>query len=117
MEFRIDKHANLPLVEQLQEQIKIALLLGRLRPGDTLPSIRDVEAQLAISRNLVRQAYIALEKSGILKLHHGKGVVVQKHLNYSGRTDKLQETEQLIAETLNKAEKIGVLPSAFARYL
>src|SRR5215813_10904518 len=107
MLFRIDKHSDLPLVAQLQEQIKIALLLGQLRPGDTLPSIRDVETHLGISRNLVRQAYVSLENSGILKLHHGKGVAVQKHLNYSSRTDKLQETEALIADTLNKAEKIG----------
>jgi DNA-binding transcriptional regulator YhcF (GntR family) len=117
MEFRLDKHTNLPVVAQLQEQIKIALLLGQLRPGDTLPSIRDVETQLGISRNLVRQAYVELEDRGILKLHHGKGVLVQKHLNYSNRTDKLNETEQLVKETLNKLEKIGVLPSAFAKYL
>ena len=117
MEFRLDKHTTLPVIAQLQEQIKIALLLGQLRPGDTLPSIRDVETQLGISRNLVWQAYLGLERRGILKVHHGKGVLVQKDLNYRNWTEKLQGTEKWAKETLNKAEKIGVLPSAFARSL
>src|SRR5581483_4300750 len=105
MEFTLDKHSDLPVVAQIREQVKIALLLGRLRPGDTLPSIRDVEKQLGVSRNLVRQAYLSLEKSRILTLHHGKGVLVQKHLNYSHKTNALEKTERLVQEILAKAEK------------
>ena len=57
MEFRIDKHANLPLVEQLQEQIKIALLLGRLRPGDTLswPSPNPIMVPVSVSCTAVAE--------------------------------------------------------------
>jgi GntR family transcriptional regulator len=117
LDFRLDKHSDLPVVSQLQVQIKIALLLGQLRPGDTLPSIRDVGEQLGIGRNFVLQAYRALEQSGILKLQHGKGVLVRKHLNYSGQTDTLRKTEELVREVLEKTMKRGLMPSAFARYL
>jgi DNA-binding transcriptional regulator YhcF (GntR family) len=117
MEFRLDEHSPLPIVTQLQEQIKIALLLGHLRPGDTLPSIRDVEKQLGISRNYVRQAYVNLEQSGILTLRQGKGVMVQRHLNYAAKTDVMQSAETLASQVLQKAQRIGVVPSAFARYL
>ncbi len=117
MEFRLDRHSHLPVVAQLQEQIKAALLVGRLRPGDTLPSIRDVERELGISRNVVRQAYLALKESGILSLQHGKGVVVQKHLDYSHRSATLEKTQRLVQGVLDKSEKLGVVPSAFARFL
>ena len=41
MDFVLDKHTPLAAHVQIQEQIKLALLLGRLRPGDTLPSTRE----------------------------------------------------------------------------
>ena len=117
MQFEFNHHSPLPVVAQLQEQIKIALLLGRLRPGDTLPSIRDVEKQLGISRNFVRKAYLNLEESGILTLRHGKGVLVHKNLKFIQSNPILQKAEVLVQRILSEAEGLGLVPSAFARYL
>ena len=117
MDFFYDRHSPLPPHLQIQEQVKLALLLGRLRPGDTLPSIRDVEKQAHISRNLVRKAYLALQRSGILTLRHGKGVLVEKHLSYSQRGAIQEQCEGLSREVLSRAEGLGIAPSAFARYL
>ncbi len=117
MDLTLDKHSRLPAQAQIQEQIKMALLLGRLRPGDTLPSIRDVEQQVGISRNLVRKAYLALQKSGILSLRHGKGVIVQPELLYSNRNDVHERCAELSDEILTRLREVGISPSAFARYL
>lgn len=117
MEFILDPHSTLPSHLQIEEQIKLALLLGRLRPGDTLPSIRDVEKQTRLSRNIVRKAYLGLQRSGILTLRHGKGVLVEKELTYSQRGSVMEQCENLSTETLARVERIGVSPSAFARYL
>lgn len=117
MEFVIDQHSPLPVHVQLQEQIKVALLVGDLRPGDTLPSIRDVEKQIDASRNIVRKAYLSLQRSGILDLHHGKGVLVKRHLSYDGRGSAVQRCEVLSKEILAKVGRLGISPSAFARYL
>lgn len=117
MEFILDPHSTLPPHLQIEEQIKLALLLGRLRPGDTLPSIRDVEKQTHLSRNIVRKAYLGLQRSGILSLHHGKGVLVEKELSYSQRGSIMEQCENLSTETLARVDRIGVSPSAFARYL
>lgn len=117
MEFVFDPHSALPPHLQIQEQIKLALLLGRLRPGDTLPSIRDVEKQTRVSRNIVRKAYLSLQRSGILNLRHGKGVLVDKQLSYSQRTSIMEECETLSADILGRVEHLGISPSAFARYL
>ena len=117
MEFFFDNHSSLPAHLQLQEQIKLALLLGRLRPGDTLPSIRDVEQETGISRNIVRKSYLALQRSGILNLRHGKGVLVEKGLNYRRRDSIMANAESLARETLSKVERLGISPTAFVRYL
>lgn len=117
MDLTLDKHSPLPAQAQIQEQIKMALLLGRLRPGDTLPSIRDVEQQVGISRNLVRKAYLGLQKSGILSLRHGKGVLVQPQLSYGSRNNVHERCEELSEEILVRLRSAGISPSAFARYL
>lgn len=117
MDFVLDKHSPLPTYVQLQEQIKLALLLGRLRPGDTLPSIRDVEKQAGINRNIVRKAYLALRSSGILKLWHGKGVVVDKDLRYGENSQVSRKCEDFSREVLARTRQMGVSPSSFARYL
>lgn len=117
MDFVLDKHSALPAHAQIQEQIKLALLLGRLRPGDTLPSIRDVEKQIGISRNIVRKAYLELQNSGILDLRQGKGVLVEKNLSYSHRGRVHEESEGLSRNLIIRLRKSGICPSAFARYL
>lgn len=117
MDFVIDNHTSLPPHAQIQEQIKLALLLGQLRPGDTLPSIRDVEKQFGISRNLVRKAYLELQSLGILNLHHGKGVVVDRKIYYGENGDVGKKCETLSREFISQLRQMGVLPTAFARYL
>ena len=117
MDFTLDKHSPLPPHAQIQEKIKLALLLGRLRPGDTLPSIRDVEREVGVSRNIVRKAYLELQTLGVLNLRHGKGVLVQKQLHYGGRDSVLEKCAAFSHEILVRAREMRVSPSAFARYL
>jgi DNA-binding FadR family transcriptional regulator len=57
--------------EEIALQIRVRLATGRLRPGDRLPSERDLAQQLGVGRNSVREALRALEVSGILQLHKG----------------------------------------------
>src|SRR5215468_2046364 len=57
--------------EEIASQVRSQLATGRLRPGDRLPSERDLAQQLGVGRNSVREALRALEVSGILRLHKG----------------------------------------------
>jgi DNA-binding transcriptional regulator YhcF (GntR family) len=115
--FALDKHSPLPPDAQIQEKIKLALLLGQLRPGDTLPSIREVEQETGISRNIVRKAYLELQSLGILNLRHGKGVLVQKQLSYGSRDTVRKKCETLSKEILSRLQELSVSPSAFSRFL
>lgn len=117
MEFIYQENSPISANVQIKEQIKIALLLGNLRPGEMLPSIRDLEKELGINRNVIRKAYQELEEDGILKMIQGKGVLVNKHLNYRKNRELLDSWEQLVKQIEKSCQSKGLVLSAFARYL
>ncbi|MES2187893.1 MAG: GntR family transcriptional regulator [Pseudomonadota bacterium] len=57
--------------EEVISQLRRHTLQGQLRPGDRLPSERDLAERLGVSRNTVREALRCLEMSGVIKLHKG----------------------------------------------
>ena len=57
--------------ESVADQIRTQLVTGALRPGDRLPSERDLAEQFSLSRNTVREGLRALEVSGLLELRKG----------------------------------------------
>jgi GntR family transcriptional regulator len=63
-----------PAYVQIVEQVKYAAAAGTLRPGDQLPSIRDLAERLRVNRNTIAKAYGELEHEGVVELLHGKGV-------------------------------------------
>ncbi|MCS6804624.1 MAG: GntR family transcriptional regulator [Acidobacteriota bacterium] len=117
VKFYLEPYSHIPAHVQISDRIKLALLTGQLRPGDTLPSIRDVEKELGLSRNIVRRAYLELEEYGILKLKHGKGVIVHNDLSYPSDLSLAKRSQRLCQETLAKASAAGIVASSLARML
>lgn len=118
MQFRLEKDSPIPIGTQIKERIRIGLSLGELKAGDTLPSIRDLEAATSIGRAVIRKAYIALRDEGILEIRHGRRVTVSDSVLLRSNEDGLRERlEQLLQETLQKAAKLRLNEVSFARYL
>src|SRR5512136_3034074 len=115
MEFYIEKHSSTPVIKQIEEQIKFAVMMGIFRNGDTLPSIRDIEKQTGIHHSQIHKAYLALRRSGLLVLTRGKGSVI------STATDSPRSVgencRKLGQQVTSKARQLGLSPTAFARYL
>ncbi|MFI9007456.1 GntR family transcriptional regulator [Actinosynnema sp. NPDC053489] len=84
MEFRIDRSSGLPAYLQLVRQVREALRLGWLGPGDRLPTVRDVVARSGVNANTVLKAYRELELSGLVEARQGSGTFVKAGL---GSTD------------------------------
>lgn len=74
----IDKQSPIPIYYQIEEQIKKAIQEGQLKPGDALPSEREMTKKYAISRMTVRQAMNNLVNEGYLYRQKGKGTFVAK---------------------------------------
>jgi DNA-binding transcriptional regulator YhcF (GntR family) len=117
MKFVIQKDSTVPLHCQIKERIKTALAFGELRPGDTLPSIRELEQELGIGRAIVRRAYLELQDCGILDIRHGSCVSVNEFLQVRADESVTQKLKILVEETLRSVRKLNVSHSSFAKLL
>ena len=59
--FRIDGGSDVPIYRQLVQQVRRDVMLGRLRPGDQLPSVKEVVDALSVNPNTVVKAFTELE--------------------------------------------------------
>ena len=66
MKLRLDPASGTPPYEQVRAQISAAVERGRLLPGDRLPTVRELAAELGLANNTVARAYRELEAAGFL---------------------------------------------------
>jgi GntR family transcriptional regulator len=74
--FRLDSASGVPPYLQLVHQVRQSLLLGYLREGDRLPTVKDVAGDLAINPNTVVKAYRQLEHEGLAGGRPGQGTFI-----------------------------------------
>jgi GntR family transcriptional regulator len=74
--FAIDERDATPLHAQLERGIRAALAAGRLRPGDQLPTVRQLAVDLRVNANTVAKVYVHLERQGVLETRRGVGTFV-----------------------------------------
>ena len=78
--YRLDTRSGLPPYLQIVQQTKDALRLGLLRPGDRLPTVKEVVTSIAINPNPVLKAYRELVLEGLVEGRPGIGTFVLKGL-------------------------------------
>jgi GntR family transcriptional regulator len=76
IEFHLDSRSGVAPYLQIVQQVRHALRLGMLGPGDQLPTVKDVVASLAINPNTVLKAYRELEYAGLVGGRPGVGTFV-----------------------------------------
>ena len=72
----IDTRDATPIYAQLERGLRAAMATGRLKPGDQLPTVRQLAVELQINANTVARVYAELERSGILETRRGVGSFV-----------------------------------------
>ncbi len=78
--FHLDPRSGVPTYLQLVQQVRQAVNLGILRPGDQLPTVKDVVGALAINPNTVLKAYRELDREGLVVARRGVGTFVADEL-------------------------------------
>ena len=76
MQIRIDNASSRPVYQQIMDQIKRDIALGRLIKDEKLPTVRQLAGQLAINPNTIAKAYRQLEQEGIIVTKPGAGAFV-----------------------------------------
>ncbi len=107
IEFHLDGGSGVSAYMQVVHQVKQALRLGMLRPGDQLPTVRDVVAALAINPNTVLKAYRELEMEGLVAGRQGQGTFVLKSLAGPALAGHAELRAELV-EWLQRAWKAGM---------
>ena len=107
IELRVDHRNGLPVYQQIVQQVKHALRLGLLVPGDRMPTVRELVATLAINPNTVMKAYRELELAGLIGGRVGQGTFVLKSLNGSS-PDDLAEMRAGLEAWLARAKALGL---------
>jgi GntR family transcriptional regulator len=76
IQFRLDTRSGVPTYLQLVQQVRQAVRLGILRPGDQLPTLKEVVGELAINPNTVLKAYRELDREGLVEGRRGLGTFI-----------------------------------------
>ena len=80
IEFRLNERSGVPTYLQLVQQVRQAVRLGVLQPGDQLPTVKEVVGKLAINPNTVLKAYRELDREGLVDARRGRGTFVSHTL-------------------------------------
>ena len=80
---------SISVVDAIEAHIKGVIMSGALKPGEQLPSERDLQKQLGVSRLPLREALARLQALGLIRIHHGKGAFVEHKVSRSAMSDVL----------------------------
>ena len=107
MTFNLDP--NKPIYQQVAQQILQDIKEGKLRPGDRLPTERELAAQLGVARGTVKKAYRELADNNLVEVIQGSGTYVHSHRQGAeGEKRKLAMT--LLEETADRLDLWGFSP-------
>ena len=92
MRFKVDPSSPIPLYSQLKEQIRLAVASGLLGPGDRLPTVRELAAELQVNPTTTARAFRDLEREGVVRTQRGRGsfvVEIESRITAQARRDIL----------------------------
>jgi GntR family transcriptional regulator len=118
---RIDPTLPTPIWSQIEDAVRYLVASGGLRPGDAVPSVRDLAREQRINPNTVAKAYQRLAEAGVLETRRGEGTFVAEkppQMPPSERARVLREGAQRLATLavnlgVSRADTIGVLNAAW----
>lgn len=111
MEITIDIDNPVPQFEQLIEQIKAAVLAGVLKPGDALPSIRQLANDLELNSKTVAKAYKLLERDAIIEAKGYRGSYVHPKAKANCKFNLQEWTQRKLGEAIAGLREAGVTDS------
>jgi len=120
--FSVNPDAPMAVYRQIEYQVQFAIASGRLKAGDTLPSVREMSEHLKVNSNTITKAYRDLELMGLVNTKRGVGVQVaekarkrcEKQVHTMVREHLSDATAACVAAGLEAAEIRKVMETALA---
>jgi GntR family transcriptional regulator len=114
---RIDLASPTPVYRQIADGLRALLVHGSFKPGDRLPTVRQVAIDLAVHHNTVAQAYRLLAEEGWLNLRRHRGATVLERRAQSPNAASHQNFYQRLRELTARAAADGLDAKAIAHQL
>lgn len=109
--FVVHASSGVPIYRQLVDQVEALVAGGRLRPGDVVPSVRQVAGALGINPMTVSKAWGRLEADGVLARDRGRGMVVAARQEPASLADRRAEVQPLVDRAVTQALHLGLTPT------
>jgi GntR family transcriptional regulator len=104
----VDFRATAPIYTQIVEQIQKQVMSGNLKPGDQLPTVRQLAAELRVNFNTVARAYRILDESGLISTQQGRGTYIWEPPSPADSEQNRQRILQELAQHyLEEAVSLG----------
>jgi len=105
---QIDPRSPTPLYAQIASRIRVAIAAAELRPGDALPSVRQLAARLRLNPATVVQAYRDLEAEGFVEMRQGAGTFVRDVQTDRRASERARHATALVRHMVTEAGRLGV---------
>ncbi len=105
----VDPSSGVPPYEQIRAQVEVLALSGHLRPGTSLPTIRQLAHDLGVAPGTVQRAYRELEVGGVVESNRRRGtVVLEPSVVRTNRAQRDQRLQAAARELVATARSLGV---------
>ena len=105
--FRLDIQSGVPVYRQIIDQVTGGMAAGALKPGDQLPTVRQLAVDLTINPNTVVRAYRELEIRGVLETQQGTGTFISQQRVKRDEVERQRRLSRLLSEFAARAGACG----------
>ncbi len=107
MLIHIDPQSADPIFEQIVFQVKGAIAKGEGKPGDKLPSVRELARELSVNPNTVVRSYQTLEQEGLIIRKQGSGCFIKKGATKLSGKVRRSQLRKLMERSVTEAFHLG----------
>ena len=106
----IDPRDPTPIYAQLDRSIRVSVATGKLKPGDQLPTVRQLAVDLRVNANTVAKVYLALERDGVVETKRGVGTFIAEAPPKQPPRQRDRHLDALVGRFLTDGANHGFTP-------
>lgn len=104
--FTVHPSSGVPIYRQVMDQVCALIAGGRLAPGELLPSVRQLAAELQVNMMTISKAYARLEAEGVIERVRGMGMRVRPMTARGSVADRREELRPLVEQAVIRARQL-----------
>jgi GntR family transcriptional regulator len=104
----VNPRGGVPIYVQIVDQVRHALEVGGLRPGERLPTVRQLASELTIAPNTIVKAYNELQSMGLVESRPGVGTVVARGVEEIDRERRVEAIFERLRVLVRDAAALGI---------